>query len=609
MSNVIHQAFHGYNNGHTLISSSVELTSNTKSILLIESDSPGDGFHYQESPCYSGYPITESGFYVISKTWVAKEISRPGCVWTHSLLIPFSVLSKREGLSPHYLESLFSSRKKVEEYQSLKPINLTPNVTLCDEKNLSSLFSKIFINNEQINLNSAEVSFIDIIFVWRKLWPKMRREFSFKTWAPKKTRTSSSFDKFDLILNDFALPRDVNDNWAEDFFIEDSSIHDFNWKYGASLAAGKGGVFELYTAWVLFSNNSDDELVKYLLSWKKAPVSLVKDVIAKSSPNSLSLTLSYLISKYILTLEEKDISNDLVAKVGDVISRNDIKFFKKVVESDFFFKKQFYSMGINNLSGPDAAELINNGNIDYKSINKDTWSYHNFWKNLSTSLKLNFVKGFDSYNDIPPEILGDLFKNIDKVKIDESLLVYIIMSNFDVNRYSHKEKISNSKNKILEFISKGFPYHSKSLYDFIYENYSAYELTVLNDESLSNLYLYSSGRYINILKLAEVLCCDNNLARVKTLDIVFDETYKRLSNYQLSYSDKSKAINLFQGYLDLNITGTSLLETLINFVEKYALNHNIKLSEKILDKVNSYEKQKKDKKGKKNSSVFWFLDF
>ena len=40
------------------------------------------------------YPLQNSEYYIISKTWYAGEMKRPGCVWTHSFLIPFSQLSQ-----------------------------------------------------------------------------------------------------------------------------------------------------------------------------------------------------------------------------------------------------------------------------------------------------------------------------------------------------------------------------------------------------------------------------------------------------------------------------------------------------------------------------------
>ncbi|WP_281947337.1 hypothetical protein [Vibrio parahaemolyticus] len=607
MSKVIHQAFHGYNNGHKLLSSSVELPAKTKSILLRESDSPGEEFHYQSKPCYSGYPIRESGFYVVSKTWVAQEISRPGCVWTHSLLIPFTILATREGVNLIDLESLFSLREKIEDYQSLSPIDLTFSPILSTEKNLSPLFSKVFTSDEQVILSSDDVSFIDIISIWGKLWPKMRREFSFKTWAPKKTRSSLNFEKFDLVLSDFALLRDSTENWAEDFFLKDSSIHDFNWKYGASLTGGKGGVFELYKAWVLYSNNRQDELVDYLLRWKKAPVSLVKDVITKLPKNKLTLSLSYLISKYILTLEKSDVSDDFIAKVGDMISRNDRNFFKKVIESDFYFKECFYSLGIKNLQGSDIAELINSNYIDLKLINdKNILNDESFWKSLSEPYHLDLINGYDSFNDVPLEVIKKIFHGFDKLQLDDELSTYVIMSNFNIDRHSHKEKITTSKNKVLKIINNGFAHSSISLYDFIFETYSASELTFLSDDSLCELYNRSSEKYINVIRLIEVLCCDEETPRKRTLDVVFEKTDDKLSSYDLGYLEMSKARELFGGYLGLeHIIPRSLSDLLVAFTKKYSLKHNVELSQNILEKVNSHDLKRK---GKKNYNIFWFLD-
>ena len=41
----------------------------------------------------------------LSKTWAAPEISRPGCIWTHSLFISFTELAQIE--DPRILLQLF----------------------------------------------------------------------------------------------------------------------------------------------------------------------------------------------------------------------------------------------------------------------------------------------------------------------------------------------------------------------------------------------------------------------------------------------------------------------------------------------------------------------
>lgn len=91
----IEQMLHGYDNGHRLLASSVLLKNSTEMDAVAtlsdwsEYVAPSGG----ESSYVTAYPLRESGYYVIAKTWYADEMKRPGCVWTHSLLIPFDALN------------------------------------------------------------------------------------------------------------------------------------------------------------------------------------------------------------------------------------------------------------------------------------------------------------------------------------------------------------------------------------------------------------------------------------------------------------------------------------------------------------------------------------
>lgn len=91
----IEQLLHGYDNGHRLLAGSVLLKNNTEMDLIAtmsdwsEYVAPDGG----ESSYVTAYSLQESGYYVIAKTWYADEMKRPGCVWTHSLLIPFDILN------------------------------------------------------------------------------------------------------------------------------------------------------------------------------------------------------------------------------------------------------------------------------------------------------------------------------------------------------------------------------------------------------------------------------------------------------------------------------------------------------------------------------------
>lgn len=91
----IHQMLHGYNQGHNLIQASIVLPS-SKDMDCIATLSDWSEYTntMDEADYITIYPLENSGYYVIAKTWYANEMKRPGCVWTHSFLIPFQQLAQ-----------------------------------------------------------------------------------------------------------------------------------------------------------------------------------------------------------------------------------------------------------------------------------------------------------------------------------------------------------------------------------------------------------------------------------------------------------------------------------------------------------------------------------
>ena len=90
----IEQLLHGYNNGHTLISGSIHLKSakDAANMALFSDWSEYRDPNHEDSSYLTSYHLLESPYYVISKTWYASEMERPGSVWTHSLLIRLNEL-------------------------------------------------------------------------------------------------------------------------------------------------------------------------------------------------------------------------------------------------------------------------------------------------------------------------------------------------------------------------------------------------------------------------------------------------------------------------------------------------------------------------------------
>lgn len=88
---IIHQAIFGYSNGHHLISSSISFESKTLNTLEKASDLAGSSYFEEFDGYLTGYLLSEENIYVISKTWFANEMPRPGCVWTQMLFIPLDI--------------------------------------------------------------------------------------------------------------------------------------------------------------------------------------------------------------------------------------------------------------------------------------------------------------------------------------------------------------------------------------------------------------------------------------------------------------------------------------------------------------------------------------
>lgn len=83
----IQQVLHGYNKGHQLLGSSIQLSFSDRRLMDFMSDGAGIDLSNCQEGYITGYPLPDSNKYVLAKTWYADDMPRPGCVWTHSLLL------------------------------------------------------------------------------------------------------------------------------------------------------------------------------------------------------------------------------------------------------------------------------------------------------------------------------------------------------------------------------------------------------------------------------------------------------------------------------------------------------------------------------------------
>lgn len=88
------QVVHGYRDGHRQLAASLVLDAEAADAMALASDLlTSRGLRYDED-YITAYPLRSEHKYVFSRTWPAPEMPRPGCVWTHSLVLDYVTVSK-----------------------------------------------------------------------------------------------------------------------------------------------------------------------------------------------------------------------------------------------------------------------------------------------------------------------------------------------------------------------------------------------------------------------------------------------------------------------------------------------------------------------------------
>jgi hypothetical protein len=197
----IHQALHGYARGHQRLSGSVEVRPRDAKTMLVLSDISGPGVRPGDDGYLTGYPISESGLYVLARTWAAPEMPRPGCVWTHSLLIDFADLATLA--DPAGLLALFRRPEPGDFSSYARTLTLkTDQVArqLLGSQSVdfarriaSGLYEKAKSRIIASRPHDADADQI-VIAVWAQQWPRLRRAFRFCTLAGAERAADGGFD-------------------------------------------------------------------------------------------------------------------------------------------------------------------------------------------------------------------------------------------------------------------------------------------------------------------------------------------------------------------------------------------------------------------------------
>lgn len=486
----INQALHGYRQGHELLASSIELSSLDKRKMLYLSDASGSEFTDNFDGYLEGYPIS-SDSYVLSRTWKASEMKRPGCVWTHSLVIDKKNLRQLNSLNcilkylkrPDSLEDTSSYKVKIR-FDSVE-VNLANH-------QISSIFliSSYALNSEKqfiIPTRDRVESEKHVEELWQLLDGEQRYSLSFccgylaSSQPPKdffqlafipKSGKRFSWDKSTAIYIDSSVkssvqPNHISEDYAEilAFSLQENGLSKNSILFADELyrLTSHAEVLELMRMTTLLESNP-----KYAIKFF-GPERERFGVTKKISEFELLKVIA--LDKNLRDLEEIDVLNRLgslsldekVRVFDELLYRGDnqvnrafiVEFYERLLarENVQLNKLPVWLVVYIVVSGhrTDVSILKSFSSDEILTIVSKSWSENR-------NATLNFLK--DSHNSIGlPSIYSWLLINVDEREFDDVVCTFKIdlqrLPPREMEMLIHKRPLKVISSINLENISEG----------------------------------------------------------------------------------------------------------------------------------------------------------
>jgi hypothetical protein len=278
----IDQALFGYREGHRLLQASRRFTPGAERSLLILTDMSGPRTVEGFEEYVSGYPLDGEDSYAIVKTWYAPEMERPGCVWSHVLLIANDDLAFIRSVSS--LLPLFNRPSTSVSGQYQTALWLQQSIPVPTDSKVihpAALLPALYEQYDKPVMIPAYDSFsfqATVFAIWSQQWPALRSSFTFCTGSlSNRTIGGRSFDlqvvpfklmrelqrDFDGLLLDldstelgeYSAP---NSEWISpvirDLANGGGPFRDFIWRYADPLVKGLPLFKKLATLYVFLHN-------------------------------------------------------------------------------------------------------------------------------------------------------------------------------------------------------------------------------------------------------------------------------------------------------------------------------------------------------------------
>ncbi|WP_428229173.1 hypothetical protein [Flavobacterium sp.] len=472
----IDQTLHGYQNGHQLLMSSSPLSSEAKKTLLVQSDLSGSNIDDGFKVYISGYPLATH--YAFSKTWYADEMKRPGCVWTHTLLIQFSDLGKIPDLDQLLGYFVRPLKDYYEEYS--QPIlfekdEFKNSITFFDDYlAVKSLLAAIYNHPEKTIIcpayNSTDFE-KDIVQIWSNQWPRLRRNFSFCTGSlnlkiingaefdfqvvPARNIVSIEKQSFDcyVIGNKTEF---IEDNWSNLLSNgHKNRLRKFLWLYGSDVKGLRRNYKPLLE---LYNFSITDE----------PPFFLINELVSEIFEDNEGILIKKEVYNdgQLFNFNEKDLLNYYASHVNTE-NRNINERLLNAVKSGKITTEEFinfyFSMGPDSISHDiwnsvsiEPSEIINLLMRDSRLISVFSKKIPEIatdvktWK-LPTSIQLQLIEVLENSNNINWERI------IDVILESKSQILFHLLRNNDPRLYylikiCNKNQFTNCSSDVLSLI-------------------------------------------------------------------------------------------------------------------------------------------------------------
>lgn len=255
----VDQCLFGYDDGHRLLASSTPLANQASTLTELSDLAPGTVFGKSDG-YWTGIPIPQLRRYALMRTWPAPEMPRPGCVWTHAVLLDPRLLEQLEDTAE--LRGLFTrpdGPRDLERYR--EPLVFGPDIRgevpppergrEAPAQVVRALLANLYgRSGHSVAIRTPGDADEGMFAVWSQQWPRLRRNFRFQTAATREVVASPAI-RFDLTV-DLSNAGDVapldlpgNQAWLDAAVADvgqgaSGELRSFLWTYGRDVKRQRG---------------------------------------------------------------------------------------------------------------------------------------------------------------------------------------------------------------------------------------------------------------------------------------------------------------------------------------------------------------------------------